>query len=81
MDVSNGDRGCAELILRQLVERYAAYYLHDTALYFAERLYYENSSDANLHTLASCYYKQGKLSQVCLVLLVCMNSSTLLEYK
>jgi anaphase-promoting complex subunit 3 len=81
MDIANGDRGCVELILRQLVERYAAYYLHDTALYFAERLYYENSSDANLHTLASCYYRQGKLSQVCLVLQDCINTTTLLENK
>lgn len=81
MDVANGDRGCVELILRQLVERYAVHYLHDTALYFAERLYYENSSDANLHTLASCYYRQGKLSQVCLVLQDCINTTTSSENK
>ena len=42
---------------RSLVEYYLSNYLYDTARFYAERLYYEDPSEANLNLWAHVYFR------------------------
>lgn len=50
-------------VLSDLVQKYLSLSLYDTARFFAERLYYEDSSPQNLHLLAQCFFRLGKFKQ------------------
>ena len=57
-----------ESVLQQLVEQNLSLFLYDNAKFYAERLYYERKTQANLHILAQCYFREGKTKQAYLVL-------------
>jgi tetratricopeptide (TPR) repeat protein len=57
-----------EVVLQQLVEQNLSLFLYENAKFYAERLYYERNTQANLHTLAQCYFRQGKAKQAYLIL-------------
>ncbi len=59
--------GC-ELMLRQLVEQNLSLFMYENARFYAERLYYENKSNENLHMLAQVYFRMGKTKQSYLIL-------------
>ena len=60
-------------LLKNLTEHYLSIYLYETAKFYAERLYYEQPSEANLNTFAHTFYRQGKMKQTYLML---RNSSS-----
>ena len=55
-------------LLKNLTEHYLSIYLYETAKFYAERLYYEQPSEANLNTFAHTFYRQGKMKQTYLML-------------
>ena len=57
-----------EVLLRQLIEQNLSLFLYDDAKFYAERLYYESKSEENIHMLAQCYFRQGKITQAYLIL-------------
>ncbi len=61
--MTRGDRA-----LRQLVEQNLSLFLYENAKFYAERLYYESKTEENLHLLAQCYFRQGKIKQAYLIL-------------
>lgn len=58
-----------------LTEKYLASNLYETALFYAERLYYENPTQENVYMLALCYYRMGKVKQTYLILQDCKYTS------
>jgi anaphase-promoting complex subunit 3 len=60
--------GGSSPVLKLLVEKYLSAGLIDTALFYAERLFYENASPENLYTFANCYFRKGKINQAYLLL-------------
>ena len=57
-----------DAVLKRLVEYYESMYMHDTARFYAERLYYEQNTEEHLHLLAQCYMREGKTMQAYLLL-------------
>ena len=57
-----------ERIMRNLTEQYLSMFRYESARFWAERLYYENPSEENLHLWANTYYRQGKTKQTYLML-------------
>ncbi len=57
-----------EAVLRQLIEQNLSLFLFENARFYAERLYYEHKSQANLHSLAQVYFREGKTKQAYLIL-------------
>ena len=60
-------------LLKNLTEYYLSIYLYETAKFYAERLYYEQPSEANLNTFAHTFYRQGKIKQTYLMLRDCTS--------
>lgn len=58
-----------ETQLVQLVEHYLSLHLYDNALFYAERLFAESSSEANRHLLASTHVLAGRKRQAVTVLM------------
>jgi len=51
-----------------LCVNYLTTYQYDTALFFAERAYYELPTEENLQLISECYIRQNKYSQSYLIL-------------
>lgn len=56
------------LAWRELVTTYLDRHLYETARFFAERAWYDDPCQENVHALAECYYRQGKIKQAYLLL-------------
>ena len=55
-------------VLTQLVEKYLALHLHDTALFLCEKLHDIQQSEVSRHLLACCYVYSGRKAQAIEVL-------------
>jgi len=60
-----------------LTEKYLASNMYETALFYAERLHYENRSPESLYMLALVYYRMGKIKQTYLILQGSKNSTAI----
>lgn len=57
-----------DALLQSLVTYSFSAHLHENALFYAERLFYESPTAQNLNLLAQCYFRLGKHKQAYLIL-------------
>jgi anaphase-promoting complex subunit 3 len=58
----------ATAVLREICEQQLTVFLYDSALFLAERLYYQEPSEAHLNLVAQCMLRMGQHKQACMLL-------------
>ena len=58
----------SENVYRDLSLHYSSMHQHTCARFYAERLFYERQSPANLYVLAECFVREGKIKQAYMAL-------------
>lgn len=58
----------AATVLRDICEQQLTLFLYDSALFVAERLYYQEATESNLNLVGQCMYRMGQFQQVYILL-------------